>query len=55
MVNNDDEVDMIIVQTVTKAVVIIREVFNLTSDETSEIIDVIYDKLVRFGERRMIK
>jgi hypothetical protein len=48
----DDEIDMEIVSTVTKAIIIIREKFNLTSDETSEIIDAIYDKLIQFGTLR---
>jgi len=47
-----DELDMIIVQTVTKAVIVIREVFNLSSDETSEVIDAIYEKLIKFGMER---
>lgn len=50
--NRNDQVDMVIVSTVTKAVIIIRDVFDLSSDEADEMIDAIYDKLIQFGAMR---
>jgi hypothetical protein len=50
--DKDEAADMLIVETVTKAVIIIREVFDLSSDETSDLIDALYDKLIEFGALR---
>lgn len=47
-----DEIDMAIVAAVTKAVISIREAFDLSSDETESMIDAMYDKLIEIGVLR---
>jgi hypothetical protein len=45
--------DRVIIEAVSKAAIILKVTFNLSQDESAEMIDVIYNKLIEIGERKL--